>query len=42
MIERLAREQIRLVRPGETVYTYSEKDANEDQSHPATQQKPAK
>ena len=42
VIERLAREQIRLVRPGETVYTYSEKDAKNDQAPPATQEKPAK
>jgi cell division protein FtsB len=41
-IERLAREQIRLVRPGETVYTYPEKDAKKDHVPPATQEKPAK
>jgi cell division protein FtsB len=41
-IERLAREQIRLVRPGETVYTYPEKDAKKDQVPPVTQEKPAK
>jgi cell division protein FtsB len=40
-IERLAREQIRLVRPGETIYTYPEKDANKDQAPLATQEKPA-
>jgi cell division protein FtsB len=42
MIERLAREQIRLVRPGETVYTYSEKDAKKDQFPAATEEKSAK
>jgi len=41
-IERLAREQIRLVRPGETVYTYPEKDGKKDQVPPATPEKPAK
>jgi len=41
-IERLARDQLRLVRPGETVYTYPEKDAKKDQAPAATQQKPTK
>ena len=41
-IERLAREQIRLVRPGETVYTYSEKDPKKDKVPSTTQDKPTK
>jgi cell division protein FtsB len=41
-IERLAREQIRLVRPGETVYTYPEKDTKKDQVPPTAEEKPAK
>ena len=41
-IERLAREQMRLARPGETIYTYPEKDAKKDQAPSTTQEKPAK
>jgi len=41
-IERLAREQMRLARPGETIYTYPEKDAKKDQVAPATPEKPAR
>jgi cell division protein FtsB len=41
-IERLAREQMRLVRPGETIYTMPEKDPKKDQAPPAAQESPAR
>jgi cell division protein FtsB len=37
-IERLAREQMRLARPGEIIYTLPEKDPEKDQPPPATQE----
>jgi cell division protein FtsL len=41
-IERLAREQLRLARPGETIYTLPEKDPKKGQAPPATQESPAR
>jgi len=41
-IERLAREQLRLARPGETIYTSPEKDPKKGQAPPATQESPPK
>jgi cell division protein FtsB len=41
-IERLAREQMRLARPGEIIYTLPEKDPKKDQPPPATQPSTAK
>ena len=39
-IERLAREQMRLARPGEIIYTLPEKDPKKDQATPAAQESP--
>jgi cell division protein FtsB len=41
-IERLAREQMRMARPGEIIYTLPEKDPKKEQSPPANQTKPSK
>ena len=41
-IERLAREQMRLARPGEIIYTLPEKDPKKDQAPPAAQESPPK
>jgi cell division protein DivIC len=41
-IERLAREQMRLARPGEIIYTLPEKEPRKDQPPPAPQQSTAK
>jgi cell division protein FtsL len=41
-IERLAREQMRLARPGEIIYTLPEKDPKKDQAPPPAQKKAAK
>ena len=41
-IERLAREQMRLARPGEIIYTVPEKDPKKDQPPAPSQQNPAK
>jgi cell division protein FtsL len=41
-IERLAREQMRLARPGELIYTLPEKDPKKDQPPAPSQQSPAK
>jgi len=41
-IERLAREQMRLARPGEIIYTLPEKDPKKDQAPAAGPAKPSK
>jgi cell division protein FtsL len=41
-IERVAREQMRLARPGEIIYTWPEKDPKKDQAAPPTQESPPK
>src|SRR5208337_576892 len=41
-IERLAREQMRLVIPGEIIYTLPEKDSKKDHAPPAAQESPPK
>jgi len=41
-IERLAREQMRMARPGEIIYTLPEKDPKKEQPPPADQAKPSK
>jgi cell division protein FtsB len=41
-IERLAREQMRLARPGEIIYSLPEKDPKKGQAPPLAQESPAK
>jgi cell division protein FtsB len=41
-IERLAREQMRLARPGEIIYTLPEKNPKKDQPPPPARESPAK
>ena len=41
-IERVAREQMRLARPGEVIYTWPEKDPKKDQAAPTSQESPPK
>jgi cell division protein FtsB len=41
-IERLAREQMRLARPGEIIYTLPEKDPKKEPTPPAAQEGPPK
>jgi len=41
-IERLAREQMRMARPGEIIYTLPENDPKKDQAPSTTQAKPSK
>ena len=41
-IERLAREQMRLARPGEIIYTWPEKDPKKDQPTPPARESPPK
>ena len=41
-IESLAREQLRLARPGEIIYAWPEKDPKKDQTAPTSQENPPK